>query len=83
MLGSTAAGALVVLVTGYWMGGRPDYASPVIGATAWAVLVLSIALLQVVNRLRALATILERSGVLSQFVAAGSGTTAAPGSPQA
>ncbi|MGH7488334.1 MAG: hypothetical protein ACREMY_22470 [bacterium] len=62
---------LGLLIWSAWARGRPEYADVVVGGTLSAVFWLSVALVQVVRQLRALATILERSGTLSRFVADG------------
>jgi hypothetical protein len=53
-----------------WQGGRLDYSPIFVGGALVSLVWVSLAVVQVAGRLRALATILERSGVLAQFVGA-------------
>lgn len=64
------ANVLFLLVWSVWAQSRPEFAGIVLGGALSALLWVSLAVMQIAGRLHALATILERSGVLAQFVAA-------------
>lgn len=51
-----------------WQGGRLEYSPIFVGGALVSLVWISLAVVQVAGRLRALSTILERSGVLAQFV---------------
>jgi len=70
MIVPVIANVLFLLIWSIWAQNRPEFAGIVLGGALSALLWVSLAVMQVARRLRALATILERSGVLAQFVGA-------------
>ena len=78
MIVPVISNVLFLLLWSIWAQRRPEFAGIVLGGALSALLWVSLAVMQVAGRLRALAMILERSGVLAQFVGAG-GTPPHPG----
>ena len=68
MLVPVIANLLFLLVWSVWVQTRPEYTGLVLSGALSALLWVSVAVMQVAGRLRALATILERSGVVARFV---------------
>jgi len=75
MMVPVIADVLFLLVWSIWAQNRPEFAGLLLGGALSALLWVSLAVMQVAGRLRALATILERSGVLAQFIGADSSLT--------
>lgn len=70
MLVPVIANLLFLIAWSGWYRERPEYSAIFFGGALSSLVWVSLAVMQVVGRLRALSTILERSGVLAQFVGA-------------
>lgn len=70
MLVPVVANLVLLILWGGWQAGRVEYAPVFLGGALFSLVWVSLAVIQVAGRLRALSTILERSGVLAQFVGA-------------
>lgn len=64
------ANVVFLLAWSLWARDRAEVADLVVGGALSALLWVSVAVMQVAGRLRALAIVLERSGVLAQFIGA-------------
>jgi len=71
MLVPVLANLLFLIAWSGWFRGRPEYSAIFLGGALSSLVWVSLAVMQVAGRLRALSTVLERSGVLAQFVGTG------------
>jgi hypothetical protein len=68
MLVPVIVNVLILIVWTGWYRDRPEQSAMLLGGALSSLLWVSLAVMQVAGRLRALSTVLERSGVLAQFV---------------
>jgi len=70
MLVPVIANLVFLIAWSAWFRDRPEYSAIFFGGALTSLVWVSLAVMQVAGRLRALSTILERSGVLAEFVGA-------------